>query len=204
MKYLGFLIDSDVVLVSDTSFVINLNATGFSDRIVRAMPNLFVVTEDVLRELKDGSDSGHDDYEKLKALIGMKSVNSVSLRQQGRDIYLSLIRGPASQTLGDGEASTIAYAVEIGGIAVIDDKKAEKICQEKFPQISVVTTFDLLTQRAVKKALGENQHKEAIYNALRIARMRIPNKRQEHVVELIGENLATHCPSLSHKYWKSI
>ena len=80
MKYLGFLIDSDVVLVSDTSFVINLNATGFSDRIVRAMPNLFVVTEDVLRELKDGSDSGHDDYEKLKALIGMKSVNSVSLR----------------------------------------------------------------------------------------------------------------------------
>ena len=44
------LIDSDVVLVSDTSFVINLNATGFSDRIVRAMP-LFVVTEDVLREL---------------------------------------------------------------------------------------------------------------------------------------------------------
>lgn len=204
MNYPGFLIDSDVVLVSDTSFVINLNATGFSDRIVRAMPNLFIVTEDVLRELKNGSDSGHDDYEKLKALIDIKSVNSVNLRERGRDIYLSLISGSAGQTLGDGEASTIAYAVEIEGIAVIDDKKAEKICQEKFPQISVVTTFDLLTQRAVKKALGENQHKEAIYNALRIARMRIPNKRQEYVVELIGENLATHCPSLSHKYRKLI
>ena len=70
---------------------------------------------------------------KLKALIGMKSVNSVSLRERGRDIYLSLIRGPASQTLGDGEASTIAYAVEIGGIAVIDDKKAEKNLSGKVP-----------------------------------------------------------------------
>ena len=200
MKYSGFPIDLDIVLVGDTSFVINLNATGFSNRIIRAVPNLFVITEDVLRELKDGSNSGHDDYEKLQYLIGLEYIILASLGGLGKDVYLSLIEGSASRTLGDGEASIIAHAIEIGGAAIIDDKKAEKICQEKFPQIPVITTFDLLTHGAVKKALGEEQHKKAIYNALHIARMRIPIKKQEHVVELIGENLATDCPSLSHRY----
>lgn len=200
MKYPGFPINFEAVLVGDTSFVINLNATGSSGRIIKAVPNLFVVTEEVLRELKDGSDSGHDDYGKLQGLIGMGLVNLVSLGKLGKNVYLSLVEGPASRTLGDGEASTIAYAVEVEGVAIIDDKKAEKICQEKFPQVSVVTTFDLLTQRAVEKALGEKQHKETVYNALHLARMRIPPERQKYVVELIGENLATRCPSLSHRY----
>ena len=201
MKYPGFPINFEAVLVGDTSFVINLNATGFSDRIIKAMPNLFAVTEEVIRELKDGSDDGHDDYGKLQDLIGMGLVNSASLGELGENVYLSLIEGSAIRTLGDGEASTIAYAAEIGGIAIIDDKKAEKICQEKFPHVSVVATFDLLTQSAVEKTLGEKRHKEAIYNALRLARMRIPARRQEHAVKLIGKNLAKRCPSLPHKYW---
>ena len=200
MRYPGFPIDSDVTLVGDASFMINLNATGFSDQIIRSVPNLLVVTEDVLRELKYGSDSGHDDYEKLKDLIDMGFLNLVSLGNKGKNVYLSLIQGSASKTLGDGEASTIGYAVEAGCCVIIDDKKAEKICKKQFPWISVVTTFDFLTQASVEKTLGQKKHREAIYNALYLARMRIPTKRQEYVVRLIGENLAAHCSSLSRRY----
>ena len=200
MKYLGFSIDSDLPMIADASVVINLNATGSSNQIIRAIPNFFVVTKDVLCELKDGSNSGHDDYKKLQGLIGLGSISLTSLGEQGEDIYLSLVEGSAGRTLGDGEASTIAHAIEVGGAAIIDDKKAERICQERFPQILVITTFDLLTHGAVKKALGKEQYKEAIYNALTGARMRIPIEKQKCVVELIGKDLAADCPSLSLKY----
>ena len=199
MTYLNFPIDSDIPVVVDTSFVINLNATGFSDRIIRAMPNPFSVTEDVLRELKDGSNSGHNDYKELQDLIGLGTITLASLGEWGENVYLSLIEGSASRTLGDGEASTIGHAVEIGGIAIIDDKKAEKICRERFPLISVIMTVDLLNCAAVRKDLGREQHKKAIHNALRLARMRIPTEKQKHIVELIGKTLAADCPSLSHK-----
>ena len=200
MKYPGFSIDSDVPMVADASVVINLNATGSSNLIIRAIPNLFVVTGDVLCELKNGSKSGHDDYKKLQDLIGLGIITLTSLGEQGENIYLSLIEGLASRTLGDGEASTIAHAVEIEGAVITDDKKAERICQEEFPQISVITTFDLLTHGAVKKVLGQEEYKEAVYNALRKARMRIPVEKQKCVVELVGEDLAANCPSLSRKY----
>lgn len=200
MRHPSFSIDSDIPAVVDTSFVINLNATGFSDRILRAIQIPFIVTEDVLRELKDGSKSGHEDYKKLKGLIDLKAITLASLGERGENVYLSLIEGSANQTLGDGEASTIAHAVEIGGVAIIDDKKAKKICRERFPLIPIIMTIDLLTYAAVRKDLGRENHKKAIYNALRLARMRIPTEKQKHIVKLIGKTMAADCPSLSHKY----
>ena len=200
MTHSGFRADPSTPLIADTSFVINLNATGFSDRIIRAVPNSLIVTEDVVRELRDGSCSGYDDYEKLKNLIGSGTVKSASLGEQAKSIYMSLVEGSASRTLGDGEASTIGHAVESGGVVVIDDRKAARICLERFPQVPQIMTFDLLDCEAVRKKLGKRQQKKAVYNALHLARMRIPEDRQEYVVELIGKNLAVHCPSLLAKY----
>ena len=200
MTHSGFQADPSIPLIADTSFVINLNATGFSDRIIRAVPNSLVVTEDVVRELRDGSSRGYDDYEKLKNLIEAGAVKSASLGEQGKKIYMSLIKGSASRTLGDGEASTIGHAVESEGVVVIDDRKAARICMERFPWVSRIMTFDLLDCEAVRRNLGKRLQKKAVYNALRWARMRIPENRQEYVVELIGRNLAVHCPSLSAKY----
>lgn len=200
MRYPSFSIDSGIPAVVDTSFVINLNATGFSDRIIRAMQTSFIVTEDVLRELKSGSKSGHDDYKKLQGLINLKVITLASLGERGENVYLSLIEGSANQTLGDGEASTIAHAVEIGGVAIIDDKKAKKICRERFPLIPVIMTIDLLTCAAVRNELGRETHKKAIHNALRLARMRITTEKQKYIVKLIGKTMAADCPSLSRKY----
>lgn len=201
MTHSGFQADPSIPLIADTSLVINLNATGFSDRIIRAVPSSLVVTEDVVRELRDGSGRGYDDYEKLMNLIDSGTVKSASLGEQGEKIYMSLIEGSASRTLGDGEASTIGYAVESGGVVVvIDDRKAARICLEKFPWVSRIMTFDLLDCESVRRDLGKRRQKEAVYNALRLARMRIPEDRQEYVVELIGKNLAVHCSSPSAKY----
>lgn len=193
----NFPADHDIPVVADTSVVINLNATGFSSRIIQALPNPFFVTKNVLGEAIAGSVRGHRDGEKLKALIEDGVVALADLGERGISVYASLVEGPVIHTLDDGEASTIARATEIRGIALIDERKATRICREKFPETSTVMTVDLLFHELVGEALGEERQKEAVYNALHRARMRVPREVESSVVAFIGKDLAASCLSLS-------
>ena len=44
--------DPTTLVVADTSVAISLNATGFPEAILNALPNRFVVTEEVALELE--------------------------------------------------------------------------------------------------------------------------------------------------------
>jgi hypothetical protein len=48
------LTDPSAVIVADTSTVINLNATGCPRKIIRAIPNKFVVVDVAAAELNEG------------------------------------------------------------------------------------------------------------------------------------------------------
>lgn len=54
----GCLDERPASVVVDTSVVINLNATGCADAILRALPNRCVVVEQVSLELQAGRDTG--------------------------------------------------------------------------------------------------------------------------------------------------
>ena len=112
--------------------MINLNATGQASEIIRAIPNPFVVTDNAFAELAEGARNGHNDGEKLQALIEQGLVRRVSLGDNWIRIYASLIEGPVLRTLDDGEAATIGYAYEIAGIAMIDERKALSFAQSCF------------------------------------------------------------------------
>jgi predicted nucleic acid-binding protein len=99
--------------------------------------------------------------------------------------------------LDDGEAATIGYACEIGGIALTDERKARSICASDFPDLVVASTVDLLTHDTVRNVLGHQGHIDAIMKALRNARMRVPPHQVGMVVEIIGEETAATCNSLS-------
>jgi hypothetical protein len=77
--------------------------------------------------------------------------------------------GEAYATLDDSEAATIAYGVEKGAITLIDERKATRLCGERYPRLTVGTSLDLLGHGALLAELGDNGTADAVFNALRLA-----------------------------------
>ncbi len=110
--------------------------------------------------------------------------------------FISLVSGPANQTLDDGEAATIASALEYNATALIDERKAIRICAERFEELSTGCTVDIFTQDGVQRILGRDTLADAAFNALCQGRMRVPAPYVEWVVNLIGAERAAQCRSL--------
>ena len=182
-------------IVADTSAIINLNATDRAEEIFRLFPSPPVVTESVRWELQAGEAQGHQDIAGLEALVRRGACRVVEVGD-GAAIQSSLVEGRATETLGDGEAATVAYASAYDRAAMIDDKKARRICNERFPAVPVVATAELLLHPVVKSALGTDGQADAIVAALQGARMSVPTERVAEVVALIGKDRAALCPSL--------
>lgn len=192
----SFLTDPQTTLIIDASVAINLNATNRAAEIISALPSMMVVTQNAIEELEGGSRMGHNDAQLLQELVAGNLVSSVSMGENSLNVYEALIDGSASSTLDDGEAATIAYAIEVGGIAVIDEKKARRICEENFPNLRLLSTVDLLLDALILNALGRIGQADSIYNALASARMRVPEERLSLVISVIGEERAAGCVSL--------
>ena len=190
------LTDSDALIVADASTVINLNASGHAREILQAIPNRFVVADAVPAELEGGRRRGRRDADQLNELLAAGFVEIVRLGDVGAQQFEELVVGRAALTLDDGEAATIAYAVEHQGIALIDERKANRICGERYPDLRVGCTVDLFAHPAVQRTLGKSTLAESIVNALRDARMRVLSRHMDWVVKLIGPNQAALCNSL--------
>jgi predicted nucleic acid-binding protein len=196
MNSSSFLLSPGVALVADASVIININGTGHAADIIKAMPHPFTVTENACVELEVGSTRGHHDYARLLELIDAGVVRRVSLGAAGMKVYESLIDGSTLRTLDDGEAATIAYAHEVSGIALIDERKARSLCADSFPNLDIVPTVELLMHDVVAAALGVERQADAVANALMKARMQVPREHAERVRALIGPERAAQCSSL--------
>ena len=181
--------------VADASVIINLNATGRIERILRALSANLLVTENARVELMAGTARAHRDVKDLDRLVGVGLCSIVEVRG-GAEVYESLVRGSAVETLDDGEAATIAHAVAHSKCALIDERKARRICAERFPRLEVVSTVELLLHPTVANALGQTESATAVFEALRGARMGVPIEHAGKVVSLIGEERAALCSSL--------
>ena len=113
--------------------------------------------------------------------------------------FSSLVSGSAAETLDDGEAATIACAIERAAVALVDERKAIRFCAERFPNLAVGCTVDVLAQHHVQAALGPGLV-DAVFNALDRGRMRVPEKYGRWVVDLIGKERAAGCRSLPKRF----
>jgi predicted nucleic acid-binding protein len=190
------MVEAGAAVVADTSVVINLNATGRAAEVLCALPLRVVVSDIAAAELQEDSRSGRRDSELLKELARARNIRVVSLGEEGMRVFGNLVVGPAADTLDDGEAATIAYAVEHEINPVIDERKARRICAERFPSLRPLCTVDLLAEATVVAALGQGNLIDAVFRALQEARMRVPFARVAWVVDLIGADRAALCPSL--------
>lgn len=191
-----FLNDPSVPLVADASAVINLIATGCAPTIISAVPNRIVVVNVIPVELEMGRARGRTDSVRLAELVTAGLVEIVTLGDIASQYFEELVVGPAAATLDDGEAATIAYAVEHTGTAVLDERKATGMCATRFPTLHVASTIDILLHPEVQRHHGGGKLGNAIFNALREARMKVFPHHLEDVIRLIGHERASLCQSL--------
>ncbi len=190
------LTDPTVHIVADASVAINLNATGRSEDILDALPNRVLVVDEVLLELEAGRRSGNNDADALSELVSTNRIEMVRLGEVSLEQFRDLTAGSASETLDDGEAATIAYAIEHHAIAVIDERKANRICAARFPALQIGCTVDILAHPNVQASLGLEGLGDAVFNALYHGRMRVLPHHVEWVVRVVGADRAAECSSL--------
>ena len=196
MRRLNFLVSGENPLVLDASAVINLCASKASAEILRALRRPLTVVHQAANELTCDRRTGRNDGHILTTLVAEGLVEIATLGEQEGDIFAELTIGPATETLDDGEAATIAHAVARRSIAIVDERKALQICGRRYPTMLTGSTVDIFAHNAVLDALGIDGLRDAVVNALVFARMRVPLNHVDWVFELIGEERALECPSL--------
>lgn len=196
MGSLSCLTDPSLPVVIDTSTAINLIASEFAADIVSALPVRLLAVDEVPAELELGRRRGRPHADLLQEIVSAGGIKIVPLCDDANVIFESLVVGRAAETLDDGEAATLAYAVKTGAIPVIDERKANRICDEKFPGIRLGSTCDLFSHPVVMDRMGRDRVRRAVINALQQARMQVQPQFFQWVLELIGKDQAALCPSL--------
>lgn len=193
------LTDPAARLVADTSTVINLIATGNSRDIIAALPNRIAVVDVVPGELEAGRARGREACDRLKELASSGVLEIVELGDDALPYFEDLVIGPAIATLDDGEAATIAYALAHSSTALIDERKATRICRERFPNLRLACTIDVLIHGDVQQCLGPALLADAVFRALRDGKMGVLSHHLAWVIGVIGEERAAQCPSLPRR-----
>lgn len=191
--------DPAAPLVADASTIINLVATGSAPAIVNALPHRVAVVDVVPAELETGRARGRTTIEGLKSLLADRMLDMVTLPEQAAVHFAGLVVGAAAETLDDGEAATIAYALSCNAVALIDERKATRMCAERFPHLVLASTVDVFCHPEVQRQLGADALGRAIFNALREGRMSVLPRQVEWVVGVIGLERAALCASLPRR-----
>jgi predicted nucleic acid-binding protein len=193
---LSCLTDPSLPLVADASTIINLNASGYATAIVAALPNRLILTDTVLAELRIDQRSGRNDAKLVGELIDRGLATVVPLASLRENHFEALVAGHTVETLDDGEAATIACAIEHTAVALIDERKAIALCARKYPNLAIGRTVDVFAHDAVERSLGRTALADSVFNSLQQARMRVSTHHEQWVVDLIGKDRARSCPSL--------
>jgi predicted nucleic acid-binding protein len=196
MTFSSCLAEADRQLVLDASVVINLLATRAPAPILRALGIPVLVTDNVVQEVSRDDNNGRPKLALPDELIVDGTVSVSRLEGPSLEMFAELVSGSTIETLGDGEAATLAFAHAAGASAAIDERKATRIAGSRFPSLRLVTTIDILAHRAVLSELGKDGLAQATFQALRVARMQVREHQFEWVVGVIGHENVTDCPSL--------
>lgn len=196
MTFSSCLTDEDSALALDASVVINLLATGHPVPILRALAVPIVVADNVMREIERGAMNGRHELDLLARMIDDQVVRVAELEDQALQTFFDLVSGNASESLGDGEAATLAFAYGMGCAAAIDEKKATRLAAERFESLKLITTVDILARDTVRTSLGDTLLADATFRALRLARMQVREHQFDWVARIIGTENVETCSSL--------
>jgi hypothetical protein len=84
----------------------------------------------------------------------------------------------------------------VDGEHFFDEKKANRICAQRFPELRLASTVDIFMHPDVQSELGTEVLADTVFNALCRGRMRVFPQHVDWVIELIGVERARLCTSL--------
>jgi predicted nucleic acid-binding protein len=199
MSHHGSWLKNSGVLVGDASVWINLVATGHIELILQSSGARHQITTTALIELESGREKGRRAANVVADLIAKGLIDQVPLSPLDEEVFMALIVGAPSDTLDDGEAATIATALGAAAIAVIDERKATALCQQRYPRLIVKSTTDLLLSSEVRAAMAQDSFADCLFGALAEARMRVPEHHLAEVCAVLDLQRRRQCPSLPAK-----
>lgn len=185
-------------LVLDASVIINLLATRIPDVLLKALRAPALAAEEALAEVIRHPIPGEDVQAAIGGLIAEKLIRAVQVNGAAKAVYHELVSDDLSGGLDDGEAATIAVALEQSGnaVPVIDETKATRIFHARSNRRVLISTVTLLAQPPIHRDVPQEKLAEAVFSALQFARMRVPAEGAQWVMELIGRERAKMCSSI--------
>jgi hypothetical protein len=177
-------------LFLDASAVINLVASNQMEEILLALACPILIEETVCGEFKRNPRDGSSSKGVIEALVARSRLTVVKMSDVQFEMFLRLTGCPPPDDLGDGEAATLACA-DGAGAAIIDEKKAMRIAVRDFSKMSVYSSLDLICSETVSNRLGRSGVSDAVYEALKVARMRVPHHWRNWIRDLLGQDRAT-------------
>lgn len=190
-------------LFLDAGVVINLIASNCAEAIFAALTRPILIVDGVWEECRCQAIGGSSAQEFLKALAKMRRIQIIKMSEAQFELFLHLTGSPSPDDLGDGEAAVLACAVGTG-CAVFDDTKSLRIATRDFRNTPVYSTLDVMCGEQVIRALGKPDVANAVFEAIRTARMRVPDHWRDWVSGLLGEERAAELPSLKQSDFNNL
>jgi predicted nucleic acid-binding protein len=180
-------------IVLDTSVVINILACGDAARMLKSLDRRVLVPRQVVDEIAREPIRHVDGANSLSGLLQSGLLQLHLLEGAHYLSFLDLVGAAAPDSLGDGEAATIAAAEQLQCMAIIDERKATRIARERRLPHLTGCTLDLYSCISLALAYSRDDLALLVFNSMQHARMRIPADRRAWVMELIGEERAKQC-----------
>ena len=188
-----------VPLAADASVAINLLGTGVCEILMRNLARPIIMAEEALAEVRRHPFPGADLAAEMARLRDGGLIREHALGTVGRAIFHKLIADDLARGLDDGEAATIALAIEhsVDTVAVVDEKKATRIFADRWGGRAINDTVTLLAQPETQGALTPAEFAQACCCAVQHARMRVPAEGMDWLVGVIGLEQARRFPALA-------
>jgi len=176
----------------DASVLINFLATDRPGKILRSTRRRFWVVPEVVREVQ----AARENCQHLENLLRLGQVRVAPSSEAHADLFVTLVGAAPPDDMDDGEASTIAHAALAETQVALDERKARRICRERFPQLKIISTVGIL--RELRQTDIEDLHflREVTRSALQKGRMRVLPEHADWVLDLLGAEVCATCPSL--------
>lgn len=195
------LTDRDEALVLDASTILNLLGTSHAGAILHLVRRDVVMVDQAADEVLRDPWTNASGQAAVAAFETAGLLRKMSLSDTGYATYLSLVgAAEPSDSLDDGEAATVAHALDTDATALLDERKATRIAQVLMPSRPALCTLDLLSCPIVAAEFGAARMTELVLSALLRARMRVPAPFRAWVIETVGLERLRGCASIPRSW----
>jgi len=149
------------MFVLDTSAVINLLGTAAAPRLLRGLAQPCLIEERVISELKYHPIPGKDLVSELEQLQAAELLTRTRMSEAAYEVFVRLAAVSGVGGLGIGESAAIAVAQELGGVVVLDDRKARKLVQSGFPALKIASSVRVFLGGAAGVQMSDTDLYEA-------------------------------------------